>query len=174
MFRRFAALAALLWIGSIESAQAQVSGRAYPSLQRRPVESRNREHEIAKAVAEAPVPAGLDPATQAELVRLGAQATVAGQGFDRAYAASDRAVAAANGAPVSSEAWVTAQEAISALDAGRYDSVTALAGIDSIYVAQLNAGADARAVMGYRAPVLAMVDGQNDRLDSLRFRLTRP
>jgi len=186
MLRRLTALVALFWAGLLGSAHAQapsttgaqagrpVHARGYPSLLRRPVESRNRDAEIARVIAEQPVAKPVDAAVLAELGRLSGQAAAAEQGFERDFAASDRIVSSAGGAPVASEAWVSAQEAISALDAGRYDSVTALASLDSIYVAQLNAGGDLAVVEGYRTPVLAMVDRQNDRLDSLRFRLARP
>ncbi|MET0240927.1 MAG: hypothetical protein ABW184_13640 [Sphingobium sp.] len=172
MIRRLAALIAILSFGSIESAHAQ--SRAYPSLSRREVESRDRDAEIAKAAAEQPVVKPLDATVTADLGKLGSQATTAGQAFDRDYPASARAVSAAGQAPVGSESWVVAQQAISALDAQRFDAVTALAGMDSIYIAQLNDGGDSATVATYRAPVLAMVDQQNDRLDSLRFRLSRP
>lgn len=180
MLRRLATMIALLWAGSIESAhaqsqaQVQVRMRAYPSLLRRPVESRDRDAEIAKALAEQPPAKPLDAAVLTELGKLNAQAMTAAQAFDRDYATSSRLVGTAQGTAVASESWVSAQEAISALDAGRYDSVIALAGLDTIYVQLLDAGGDAAAVDGYRAPVLAMVDSQNDRLDSLRARLARP
>lgn len=172
MLRRLATLFALLWFGSVESAQAQ--HRAYPSLSRRLVESRDRDTELVKAEAQQPATKPLDAAVLAELGRLGMQATVGGNAFDSDLSASDRAVAAAGGASVSSESWIVAQQALSVLDASRFDSVSALAGMDSIYVEQINSGGDVAAVEGYRAPVLAMVDRQNDRLDSLRFKLTRP
>ncbi|HEX7871443.1 MAG TPA: hypothetical protein VF475_00935 [Sphingobium sp.] len=171
MIRRLAALIALLLFGSIESVQAQ---RSYPTLARRPVESRDRDAEIVKAAVDRPAVPPLDTATVTELTRLGGQATTAGQGFDQDFAASDRLVAAAGNAAPASESWVVAQEAISALDARRFESVTALAGMDRIYVAQLDKGGDSAAVEGYRAPVAAMVDRQNDRLDSLRGRLAQP
>jgi riboflavin biosynthesis pyrimidine reductase len=174
MLGRLTALFALLWFGSIESTQAQ--SRTYPSLLRRPVESRDRDAELAKAAAahQAVAPKALDPAVLAELGRLNMRAMVGGTAFDRSVSESDRAVAAARGTAVASESWVTAQEALSALDASRFDSVIALAGIDTIYVDQLNSGGDTSAVEGYRAPILAMVDRQNDRLDSLRSKLTLP
>ncbi|MFT3966628.1 MAG: hypothetical protein QM690_12185 [Sphingobium sp.] len=171
MLRRLATLAAILLFGSVEPVQAQ---RAYPSLLRRPIESRDRDAEIAKAAAELPPARPLDAAVLGELTRLATQASAAGQAFDQDYAASDRAVQAARNAAPASEAWVVAQKAISALDARRFESVTALAGMDSIYVNQLDKGGDATTVEGYRAPVLAMVDRQNDRLDALRFRLAQP
>ncbi|HEX7858080.1 MAG TPA: hypothetical protein VF503_30730 [Sphingobium sp.] len=171
MLRRLAALSALVLFGSIESAQAQ---RTYPSLSRRPVESRDRDAEIAKAALAQPTIKPLDQSVVTELTRLGTRASAAAQSFDQDFAASDRSVAAAQNAPPASEAWITAQEAISALDAKRFESVTALAGMDTIYVDQLNAGGDASTVEGYRTPVVAMVDKQNDRLDSLRFRLKQP
>ncbi len=174
MLRRLATLFALLWFGSIESAHAEP--RTYPSLSRRPVESRDRDAELVKAAAEQAqaAPQALSPVVATQLDRLSKQASVGGAAFDRDVSASDRAVATAGGAPATSESWVLAQQALSALDASRFDSIAALAGMDSIYVEQLNGGGDATAVDGYRTPVLAMVDRQNDRLDSLRLRLSRP
>lgn len=171
MLRRLATLAAILLFGPIDASQAQ---RIYPSLAPRPIETRDRDAEIAKAALDQPPPAPLDASVASELARLNTQALAAAKAFDQDFAASDRTVNAARSSAATSEAWVMAQEAISALDARRYDSVTALASIDSIYVEQLNRGGDMTAVDGYRAPVAAMVDGQNDRLDSLRFRLAQP
>ncbi len=172
MIRRLATLLALLWFGSVESAHAQ---RSYPSLSRRPVESRDRDAEVAKAAAAEPVTARpLDPAVVSELAKLSSTANAGASAFDKGLADSDRAVGAAKGAAIASESWVVAQEALSVLDASRFGSVTALAGIDTIYINQLDMGGDASAVDAYRMPVLAIVDGQNDRLDSLRDRLARP
>jgi hypothetical protein len=171
MLRRLATLAAFILFGSVEPGQAQ---RSYPSLAPRRIETRDRDAEIARAALNQPAIKPLDEAVTAQLTRLRTQATVAGQAFDQNFAASDRVVGAARDSAPTSEAWVVAQEAISALDARRFDSVTALAGMDSIYVDQLNQGGDAGSVEGFRAPVAAMVDGQNDRLDSLRFRLSQP
>jgi hypothetical protein len=171
MLRRIAALAAFILFGSVEPAGAQ---RSYPSLAPRKIETRDRDAEVARAALNQPAIKPLDSAITAELTRLRMQATAAGQAFDKDFADSDRTVGAARDSAPASEAWVLAQEAISALDARRFDSVTALAGLDSIYVDQLNQGGDALTVEGFRAPVAAMVDGQNDRLDSLRFRLSQP
>lgn len=172
MFSRLATLFAFLWFGSVESVHAQQRG--YPSLLRRPVESRDRDSELAKAAAELTAPRPLDAALVTELGRLSRQAKTGGAAFERDFAASDRAVAGAGGASVSSESWIVAQQALSVLDASRFDSISALAGMDNIYVEQINSGGDVVSVEGYRTPVLAMVDRQNDRLDSLRARLTRP
>ena len=171
MLRRLAALSALLLFGSVESVHAQ---RAYPSLSRRAVESRDREAEITRAAIDRPAIKPLESSIRNELARLGAQAEAAGRAFDQDYGVSGQAVAVAGNAVPASESWVLAQEAISALDARRFDSVTALASIDMIYVDQLDKGGDAATVEGYRTPVATMVDGQNDRLDSLRFRLSQP
>jgi hypothetical protein len=172
MIRRLAALTAVLLFGSIDSASAQP--RSYPSLSRRAVEGRDRDAEIARTVAQAPVVKPLSDSVVNRLTRLGTQAATGGAAFDRSMPACDAAVAAAGRAAVASESWVVAQQAVSALDTDRFDSVAALAGMDSIYVEQLNDGGDAAAVESYRAPVLAMVDRQNDRLDALRVRLTSP
>lgn len=174
MIRRLTTLLALLWFGSVESAQAQ--HRTYPSLSRRAVESRDRDAELIRSLAEQQQtpPKAVDPTILAELRRLETQADAGGTAFDKDLAGSDRAVGAAGSAAVASEAWVVAQQSVSALDASRFDSVSALAGLDSIYVEQLNGGGDVATVDGYRAPVLAMVDRQNDRLDMLRSRLAKP
>jgi hypothetical protein len=89
-------------------------------------------------------------------------------------------VSAAKGASVSSDAWVAAQVAISALESARNDSVSALASLDTLYVTRTNAVADGKAAGGLedidaaRAAALALVDQQNDRIDAMKARLPQP
>ena len=147
----------------------------YPSLAKRAVENAP----VAEPVA-APVPVEADPALQAQVDRLSAQAQAGSAAFDKAWPAADRAARAAAGAAVSSERWVAAQLAISALEAARNDSVSALASLDTLYVERSNAVAEGQARGGAeqidvaRRAALAIVDSQNDRVDAIKGRLAQP
>jgi hypothetical protein len=149
--------------------------QSYPSLAKRPIESAP----VAE-IAPPPAPASADPELAAEIARYTAQADKGAAAFDTAYAKADRAVSAAKSAGVSSDAWVAAQVSISALEAARNDSVSALASLDTLYVRTSNAVADGKAQGGVaevdaaRAAALALVDRQNDRIDALKSRLPQP
>src|SRR3546814_20491122 len=97
--------------------------------------------------------------------------------FDANVSGAQQKAAEAAGSAVSSEAWVAAQLAISTLESDRYDSVSALASLDTLYIRRLNAVAGGEVQGGSnviakaRADVLAMVDRQNDILDGLKKRL---
>ncbi|MBA4090579.1 MAG: hypothetical protein C0494_08315 [Sphingobium sp.] len=149
--------------------------QSYPSLAKRPVESAPVA-KIAPPVASVPA----DAALSAEITTYVAQADKGAAAFDAAYARADRAVGAAKGAGVSSDAWVAAQVAISALESARNDSVSALASLDTLYVQRSNAVADGKATGGLedvdaaRSAALALVDQQNDRIDAMKARLSQP
>ncbi len=148
----------------------------YPSLAKRAVENAP----VAEPVAAAPAPVEVDPALQAQVDRLSAQAQAGSAAFDKAWPAADRATRSAAGAAVSSEAWVAAQLAISALEAARNDSVSALASLDTLYVERSNALAEGTAkgsvepIDVARKAALAIVDSQNDRIDAVKGRLAHP
>lgn len=149
----------------------------YPSLAKRPIENAP----VGEAqTAPAPAPVEVDPALQAEVDRLTGQANAGVTAFDKAWPAADRATRAAAGSAVSSEAWVAAQLAISALETARNDSVSALASLDTLYVERSNALSEGKARGGTeqidmaRKAALATVDSQNDRIDALKERLTQP
>lgn len=149
--------------------------QSYPSLAKRPIESAP----IATASPPAaPIPA--DAALSADIARHVGQAGRGAAAFDAAYAKADKAVRDAAGATVSSDAWVAAQVAISALEAARNDSVSALASLDTLYVQRSNAVADGKAMGGLedvdaaRSAALALVDQQNDRIDAMKARLSQP
>ncbi|WP_176591355.1 hypothetical protein [Sphingobium sp. EM0848] len=149
--------------------------QGYPSLAKRAIE----DAPIAEA---APAPSPVAP--EAELVqnvdRLTAQARAGGAAFDKAWPTADKATRTASGSAVSSEAWVAAQTALSALESARNDSVSALASLDVLYVERSNAVSEGKVSGGIdtidsaRTSVLAIVDGQNDRLDALKGRLAQP
>ena len=147
----------------------------YPSLAKRAVENAP----VGEAPAP-PAPIAADPALLAQVDRLAAQAQAGSAAFDKAWPGADRATRAASGAAVSSESWVTAQLAISALEAARNDSVSALASLDTLYVERSNALAEDQAKGGVeqidaaRKVALAIVDAQNDRIDAVKGRLAQP
>jgi hypothetical protein len=173
MIRRIAAFLALFAMGSVD---AHAAAGGYPSLAKRPVESRDRN-----TPAPAPVqPAPTDAALAGQVETLGAQATTADTAFKAQLDKGRQTVAAAAGTEPMSEAWVAAQMAISTADGARYDSVAALASLDTLYVdRQDNAdasrvAADMATIDPVRVRVLAIVDAQNDTLDGLRASLKTP
>jgi len=176
MMRRLAAFfAALFALGSVH-AEAAAQRSAYPSLAKRPVESLDRTVPAPAPVAPAPA----DAALVQQVDGLARQAVAADAAFQTQIGQGRSAVAAAGGAAPSSEAWVNAQMSISRLDSTRYDSVAALAGLDTLYVDR-QAGDDAARVSAdlatidpTRARILALVDAQNDALDALRQSLRQP
>lgn len=169
MTRRFLPTLALILSGCAGAHES------YPSLAKRPVESAP----IAEPAAP-PAPAPADAALRKTIAGLTAQAQTGSNNFDKAYASADRAVRAAGSASVSSDAWVAAQVAISATEAARNDSVSALASLDTLYVERTSAIADGKEQGGAdeidaaRASVLSLVDTQNDRIDALKGRLPQP
>jgi hypothetical protein len=176
MLRRFTAFLALFAVGALD---AQVTARPYPSLSKRPVESRDRVAE--SSAAPAPVaPAAVD----AELVKtigdLQQKAEASNVAFESELAKGRKSIEKAGGAAPVSEAWVAAQVMITALDTARYDSVASLATLDTLHVERMNSGdtarvaADLATIDPTRSTVLAMVDAQNDTLDSLRRSLKAP
>lgn len=146
-----------------------------PSLAKRPAESAPMAEPAAP-----PAPAAPDPALDAQVAKLTAQVATGTAAFDRAYAAADRATRSASGAAISSDAWVSAQLAISTLESARNDSVSALASLDTLYVERENAIADGTArgdtlaIAAARSRALEIVDAQNDRLDALKRRIAQP
>lgn len=153
-------------------------GRGYPSLAKRAIET--------EAAAASPQPDGSqapissDTSLTAQLADLSQQAEKGRAAFDALYAEAARRVRVATSAPVSSEQWVAANVDLGRLEQARYDSVFALASLDTLYADRMKAIAGGEAQGGVeeietaRAPVLAMVDAQNDRVDELRAVLKAP
>jgi len=175
MIRRAAAFLALFAMGALD-VHAQTA-RPFPSLAKRPVEAVDRFAEPAAAAVQ---PAAPDPTLAQTVERLRASAAEADSAFQAQIGRSRAAVQAAGGAAPVSEAWVAAEMAISTADAARYESVAALASLDTLHVDRMatadgaRAAADVATIAPARESVLAMVDAQNDALDALRTALTRP
>jgi hypothetical protein len=174
MMRRLFAFLALVAIAPLD---AQAATRAFPSLAKRPAESGDR---LAPPSPVQSAPAASDPALVGTVAELAGKAMAADAAFAAELGKGRSAVTAAAGAAAVSEAWVAAQIAISATDAARYESVAALAGLDTLHVDHLagtdsaRVAADLAAIDPARARVLAMVDAQTDALDGLRASLTQP
>ncbi|WP_242124572.1 hypothetical protein [Sphingobium sp. Sx8-8] len=149
--------------------------QGYPSLAKRAIE----DAPVAEA-APPPSPVAPEPELVRNVDRLTAQAQAGSAAFDKAWPSADKAARAAAGSAVSSEAWVAAQTELSALESARNDSVSALASLDMLYVERSNAVSEGKASGGVdvidaaRGSALAIVDSQNDRLDSLKGRLAQP
>lgn len=107
------------------------SGEAAPSLAHRPVEGRLN---VAPPTVPVTPPGPLPTDLAGRLARWQSDATAAQQAFaaERGNAAS--LVSSAAGAPVASERWVVAQQAISRLIAARAPLTGALADIDRLYL----------------------------------------
>lgn len=104
--------------------------RGFPSLAPRPIEQRGEEIETPPPTPPAPASATL----RADLDRLLKKARDGESAFAALLDSTEQAVSRARGAAPSSEAWVTAQQLLSALDAARAETASALAELDSLYV----------------------------------------
>jgi len=173
MLRRLAAFLALFAIAPVH---AEVQLRAYPSLAKRPAESRDRS-----VPAPAPIqPAAPDASLATQVETLAKQAANGDTAFQQQLGQGRKTASDARSAAPSSEPWVAAQMAISVLDSARYESVAALAGLDTLYIGKQDGndsariGADIATIDPVRTHVLALVDAQNDALDSLRKSLRQP
>jgi hypothetical protein len=113
------------------SACAAAPGGDAPSLAKRPVEGR---FDVAPPAMEVPPPGPLPGDLAGRLARWQADGARARQAFAAERSTATALVAAAAGAPVASERWIVAQQAISRLIATRAALTTALADIDRLYI----------------------------------------
>jgi hypothetical protein len=158
-------------------------GRGYPSLAKRPAESARvgGDAPIDGQVAGTETPAApADSALTQQLSALSTQVDKGRSAFDALYPAAADHVRAAAGAAVSSEAWVVAHVDLSALEQARYDSVYALASLDTLYAERTKALAEGKVqggvteIQAVRKAALATVDAQNDKVDELKAALKEP
>jgi len=154
------------------------TGGGYPSLARRPFET---------AVPVSPPPTvpeniiapDADLPTRIESLRSQAQAGMAA--FDALYGQAAERVRVGAAAPVGSENWVVAEVAVARLEQECSPAMVALASLDSLYAERMKAvaagdaaPAEVTAIEAARAPVLAAVETQNARIDTLKAMLTAP
>ncbi len=110
---------------------AATPGGDAPSLAKRPVEGR---FDIAPPAVVVAPPGPLPADLAGRLARWEADAAAGQQGFAAERGTAASLVSAAAGAPVASERWVVAQQAISRLGAARAPLTAALADIDRLYL----------------------------------------
>ena len=155
-------------------------GRGYPSLAKRPIETQGGEEAERPAGADVAAPQGDDGTLGKKLAALTEQARQGGTAFDTLYDEVAGHIRLSAAAAVSSEQWVVAQVDLGRLEQARYDSVYALASLDTLYAERMDEVASGEASGGVdrielaRADVLAIVDSQNDRVDTLRAVLKQP
>ena len=102
-----------------------------PSLAKRPVEGR---FDVAPPPVAVTPPGPLPSDLAGRLARWEADGAAGQQAFAAERSAAASLVSAAAGAPVASERWVVAQQAISRLTAARAPLTAALADIDRLYL----------------------------------------
>jgi len=147
----------------------------FPSLAKRPYEDAAANTKPAPSpplvtVLPAPLLASVDKAMQ--------KSSSAHSKFLRNLpGAKRRGVSAARGAAVSSEAWVMAQMDMAALEMDRSPSVDALADIDALYLAQLDAefqgtsAGGAAIIEEKRDQIQVQVKLQQGEIDAMKGRL---
>jgi len=121
------AMAALLSLPACAAAQSQTA----PSLAKRAVEGRLN---VAPTPVVVPPPGPLPADLAGRLARWEADGVAGQQAFAAERDATAQLVNAAAGAPVASERWVVAEQAISRLTAARAPITGALADIERLYI----------------------------------------
>ncbi len=144
----------------------------YPSLATREAERIEGTALPADAESDAPPPAPLSPDIEARIARLVADARDAHRNFVARRPAAARTIANARGASRAGEAWISAQVALSGLDASRSGATVALADLDLLHAAEIEAQSDSQtptaiALAAAREQVAGLVDQQNETIAQL-------
>jgi hypothetical protein len=145
-------------------------GGPYPSLQPRAAEAIDPRVQPVRPINDRPV----TPALAAQLGSLVDQARSGEAAFEPAMVEAER-LAVSAGAP-ESEAWISAQEALSAAIAARRPTALAEADIDALGATRLQtqggiAPSDLQAINSAAAEVGSIARSQTDRIDAVRKRL---
>lgn len=162
MTRSLALMLFLLTAGCVETPGA------YPSLAKRPIESRSE----APPKATTPEPAKPDPALDARIRDLTAQLTQADSGFTPTIEQVERAAAAPGSRTVGSNAWLNAQTSLADLEARQNDSLSILTEFERMVTDRGVAGeVPYPALDSARAKAQAQVDAQSGRVAAVRAKL---
>lgn len=148
----------------------------YPSLTPRAIEQRSDEPESLAL----PAPAPADAALGQRIDTLLDDARRGETRFVAALPAAERAISGARGSRLGSEAWIVAQQQLSALDAARTPTSAAMAALDTLYIdiadkvfADAKIGGLVEAEAAY-AEVQALNDRQIAQLTLLQAALSQP
>ena len=146
---------------------------AYPSLAVRDVERVEGQFApVAVPPLDVPaVPTQIDGTMEQRLATLGEDARAAHERFLAAEPAAARLASAASGAAVGSDAWASAQVALSDLESIRSETAIALADLDILAIAATVQAEESGAIDAARAEVLARVTAEDRTLESLRARV---
>lgn len=141
----------------------------YPSLAKRPIESRFEVVESTPLLPPGPLPSDL--AGKLDVWR--ARAAAADSAFMAALGPTEAAVAAAAGTAAPGERWIAAQQALSRLAVARGPLTDALADVDALYLArQADDAIDGMpAIAALRSELAAVQAAQDARLAALAARL---
>ena len=138
--------------GSLAACGAQVSA---PSLMPRAVEKQPIDMPVATAIeADTPV----DPALQTKIAEQVAKAQAGDAAFNAQRAEAEKMVARAAGAGQGSDAWVEAQEALTALESARIAVRDAAAAIDALRDDPANAAPGNRAAIDAAAAEMTRLE----------------
>jgi hypothetical protein len=145
----------LLFVPVLLSACAQTVDA--PSLLPRAAEMT----EVDMPAAPPPPPPVADPAQSSLIARLLDQAKAGDAAFAKALPA------AATSAPPQSEAWIAAQNALSAVEIARAPALDALSALDAAIAEANDKGGDPAPLIAARSEVQAIYDRQSAKLDAL-------
>lgn len=163
-----AALVLALGLGACQSASGD-----YPSLAIRDIErAEGRFETVETPQLDVPeVPTGLTGPLPERLAALSQSARAAHERFLAAQPEASRLTAAASGASIGSDAWASAEVALSDLDSIRSDTAIALADLDILAIAASVQSEERTAIDATRAEVLALIAQEDDALRDLRGRM---
>ncbi|WP_225204778.1 hypothetical protein [Novosphingobium huizhouense] len=168
---------ALLVLAALATSACSADRSRFPSLARRPAErAYGSAQPVAAAVPDATQPLPADASVVARVAALREQARKADARFESRRPGAERAVAAARGAGVGSEAWSVAQIAIADLDSARSEGMVAMADLDRMLVVATQAAvdgphADLDAIAPAHAEVDALMRQELATLDALKRRV---
>jgi hypothetical protein len=148
---------------------ASAASGDYPSLAARSIETRFAVVESVPVPPPGPLPADL----AGQLAGWRERGLAADRAFGAALPGTEQLVSAAAAAPVASEAWVQAQQALSRLAIARGPASDALADIDALYVARSTEEAfdGMPDIAALRAALGALTARQDAQLAALAARL---
>ncbi len=125
-----------------------------PSLAPRAIEKKPIDLPAATSEAVAPV----DPGLAARIAPLVASAQAGDRAFAHQRVETEQAIAKAAGAAHGDEAWIVAQQSISALDAARSPVRDSVAAIEALRSEPANAGSGNRAAVAAAADTIETID----------------
>lgn len=143
----------------------------YPSLLPRAIEKRGFD----EPTAAVPAPAVADPALEGQVTASRGKLDAVTHGFDADAARADKAAGAAGARTVGSEAWITAQTALAALDDRRAQTSEIATSVDALVRTRIETtGTPYPALEALRARTESEGARQSARIAAIGARLPTP